>query len=87
MAVLANVGSTGVSLVLAGSVRTIVAVDTVAGDRCVVETCGEPACGGVAGIAVVAARDMRRVLAGRDDAIMTAGTGAQHLGMVNCEDR
>ena len=83
VAVLARVGRVDVVQALACRIGTVVAADAVAGDIDVVEVCRAPPRGRMAVVAVVAAREVRRVLATRQHAVMAGETGAEHLRMVD----
>ena len=65
VAVLADVGRIGVVGVLAGRIGTVMAADAGAGDTGMVEVRRDPRRGCMAVVAVVAARDVRRIFATR----------------------
>ena len=69
--------------VLARSVGAVVAADAIARDIDVIEIRGEPGDGRMAVVTVVAARDMRRVLARGGVAIVAGSAGPEDLGMVD----
>lgn len=71
------------AVALARRLNTVVTAEAIASDVDVIEIGGQPAIGRVTIITVVAACNVRRVLAGRCDAIVAGATGAQYLGMVN----
>ena len=80
---LAKIGGLDMRRVLPGCGRAIVAAEAVSGDVCVIEVGGHPASRGVAIVTGVSAGDMRRVLANRDGTVVTAGAGANDLGVIN----
>ncbi len=69
--ILANVGRQHVQWTLAGGVGTVVTANTIVDDIHVIEIRRHPGDARVAVVAVVAARNMGRVLAGGDCAVMT----------------
>jgi len=71
------------AVALARRLDAVVTAEAIASDIDVIEIGGQPAIGRVTIITVVAACNVRRVLAGRCDAIVAGATGAQYLGMVN----
>jgi len=83
VAILTNVGRIDMSGILARSLSAIVTTEAIIAYTRVVERRRQPCCGGMAIIAGVAARDMRRVLARGYGAVMAVTTGAQYLGMVD----
>jgi len=83
VAVLADIRCLNVRRVLAGSSHTVMAVTAVIYDVRVIEVGGEPANRRVAVITVDTARDVRRVLADRGDAVVTGAASPQHLRMVH----
>ena len=68
---------------LAGGLGAVVAADAVAADVDVIKIRGQPADGRVAVVAVVATRDMRRVLADRRYAVMAGSAGAHDLRVID----
>ena len=68
---------------LARRLHAVVTAEAIASDVDVIEIGRQPAIGRVTIAAVVATRNMRRVLACRCDAIVAGAAGAHHLGMVN----
>lgn len=82
MAVLADVAGADVGRTLARRLDPVVAADAVARDVYVVEIRGDPRRGRVAVVTGVATRDMRRILAGGDDAVMARAASAEHLQVV-----
>jgi len=72
---------------LARRLNTVVTAEAITSDVDVIEIGGQPAIGRVTIVTVVAARNVRRVLAGCCDAIVAGATGAKHLGMVDCYSR
>ena len=83
VAVLAHIRGLRVSRALARCVRAVVAADAVARDVGMIEIGRDPRVGGVAVVAGVAARDVRRVLPGGDRAVMAGETGSDDLQMIN----
>ena len=83
VAVLANIAGLDVRLVFAGRFCTVVAADAIAADICVVEIRRQPADRRVAVVAIIAARYMRRMLAGCRGAVVARATGPQYLRMVD----
>ena len=83
VAVLADIRCLNVRWVLAGSSHTVMAVTAVVYDVRVVEVGRQPANRRMAVVTVDAARDVRRVLADRGDAIVTRAASAQHLRVVH----
>ena len=61
------------------------AADAVAGDVRVVEVRRQPGNGRVTIVAISAARDVRRVLAGGNCAVVTGAAGAYDLRVVDCK--
>ena len=83
MAILADVRCLDVRRSLTDGICAVVATNTVIHDVDVVEVGGQPRDCRVAVIAVIAARDMRRVFAGRNCAVMTGAAGTNDLGVVD----
>ena len=69
--------------ILAGRIRAVVAADAISRDVHVVEVRRYPGDCRVAVIAVLAARNVRRVLAGGDRAVMAGAAGAEYLCVVD----
>jgi len=69
--------------VLASRIRAVVAADAIAGDVDVIEIRRNPRSGGVAIVTIVAARDVRRVLARCDGAIVAGETCPDYLGVIH----
>ena len=63
MAVFADIAGRYVINGFAGCIGTVVATHAVTGDRCMIEVRRYPAKRGVTTIAIIAARDVRRVFA------------------------
>ena len=84
VAILADAGRLDVRQVFPGGSRPIVATGTVARNVRVIETGRTPCHGGVAIIAIAAARDMRRRLSGGDNSIVTRVAGSDYLCVVYC---
>ena len=80
--ILAHVTRVDMSWVLASSLNAVMAVDTIRGNADVVKVRGDPGHARVAVVAIVAARDVGRVLAGRCVAVMTGNAGSEYLGVV-----
>lgn len=70
---------------LARCIGTIMAAGAIAGDVHMVEIGRQPGDRRVTVVAVVAARNVRRVFAGCGNAIMTGPAGSEYLSVVNCE--
>lgn len=83
MAVFTDIRRLNMPRVLAGRVGAVVAADAVSGDIDVVEICRQPGDRAVTVIAVVAARNVRRIFASGDDAIVACAATADYLGMVD----
>ena len=87
VAVLTNGGRQRMQRPFAGCVGAVVTVDAITHDIDVIKVRGQPRDGRVAIVAIVAARDMGRVLADRRGAVVARSTGADHLSMVDRECR
>ena len=87
VAVLADVSGLHVRRTLACGVAAIVATRTIVNDVGMVEGRRCPCNGRMAVVAVVAATDMRRVLAGRCHAVKTGTAGTEDLGVVDGVNR
>ena len=83
VAVFANIGRRYVRRVLAGCIRAVVTAETVVGDVDVIEVGRDPRDCRMAVIAVVAAGDMRGMLAGCGVAIVAGHAGSEHVGVVH----
>ena len=83
MTILAHVAGLNVCRILAGSVDSVMAVDAVIRDICMIEIGWQPADRGMAVVAVIAALNMSRVLTGCCHAIMAGATRAQYLRVVD----
>ena len=77
--ILANIRREYVRDVLTGCIRAVVATRAVANDACVIECGWGPGNRRMTVVAVVTARNMRRVFASCGDAIMTAAAASLHL--------
>ena len=66
---------------------TIVAAHAVISDRTVIYRGTQPTSRDMANITFLGGRNMQGTLAGCGNVVMTTGTGARHLGMVNCSNR
>ena len=85
MTIFAHVTCLHVREILSRRICAIVAVDTVIRDIRVVEVCGYPADRRVTVVAIIPTGEVRRVLTGCRNAVMTGTTGAQYLRVVNGE--
>ena len=83
MAVLADIRGRDVASVLAGGRGAVVAARTVGRGAGVVEIGRYPAIGGMTGLTVIAAVDMRRVFTGSGGAVVAAETGTDHVTVIN----
>ncbi len=83
MTILANVRRQYVLWILSCGDRPVVATHAIAHDVSVIEVRRRPGDGRVAIVAIVAACDMRGVLAGRSDAVVTRGTTAEDLCVID----
>ena len=83
--VFAHIGSQGMLRVLASRDRAVVATETIARDVGVVVVGWQPGDRGMAVVAVIAARDMCRVLARSNDAIVAGAAAAQYLCVIHGE--
>ena len=70
MAIFTDVGGQYVSLVLAGCINAVMTARTIIDDTCVIKIRRSPRNRSMTIVAVVAARDMCRVFADRDRAVM-----------------
>jgi len=86
VAVFTNIRRLDVCRVLADRLSTVVAAKTVTGDVHVIEIRGQPTDCAVTVIAGVAAGNVRRVLAGGDDAVVTGTTTSDHLRVIDGHD-
>jgi len=87
MAVLTNIAGLNVGRVLSGGFGAVMAADAVAADVHMIEISRQPADGRVAVVAIIPARDMRRVFTGRRSAIVAGAAGAQHLSVIDRRGR
>ena len=85
--VLADVGRLDVGRVLAGCIDAVVAVETVAGDIDMIKVGRQPGYRRMAVIAVIAAGNVCRVLAGRRYAVVAGPAGTENLCMVHSNRR
>ena len=83
VAVFAYIGRLYMRRVFAGCIGAVMAARTIARDVDVIEVRWQPSDGRVAVIAIGAAGDVRWVLAGCYDAIVTGAAGANDLGVVH----
>lgn len=79
MAILTYISRLNVGGVFASGIDIVVATETTAGDVIVIEKGRNPARGGVAVVAVVAASDVVGVLACRNRTVMAGTAGAEDL--------
>ncbi len=70
--------------ILAYRVRSVVAIDAIAGDSRVVEERRQPASSGMAVVTGIAAGNMRRRLADSNYTVVTGITGSHYLGVIHC---
>ena len=87
MAVLTNIAGLNVGRVLSGGFGAVMAADAVAADVHMIEISRQPADGRVAVVAIIPARDMRRVFTGRRSAVVAGAAGAQHLSVIDRRGR
>ena len=83
MTVFAHISGLHMCRILARCIRAVMTANAIADNVDVIEIRRQPANGAMAIIAVVAAGDMRRVLAFSNDAVMTGATAANDLGMID----
>jgi hypothetical protein len=83
MAILTDIGRLHMTGSLTGRVGPVVAVETVARDIDVIEICRDPCDRRMTVIAVIPARDMGRVFAGRDRTVVAGGASADDLDVVD----
>jgi len=83
VAVFANIRCLNVCLVLAGRVGAVMAAHTVTRDIDVVEIRRQPGNRAVTVVAIVAAGDVSRVLAGGSNAVMATAAIAENLGVIH----
>jgi len=86
MAVLTDVGGLHMGRSFAGRIRAVMAAHAIASDIDVIEVCRQPARSRVTVVAVVATGDVRRVLAGGRDTVVTGTAGAQYLCVIDRKD-
>jgi len=83
VAVFANVGRTDMLETLAGRRHAIVTAATGLGGRGMIEARGQPGIGRVTVVALCRGLQVINILARGGNAIVTTGTGAQHLGVIH----
>lgn len=83
VAVLTNVAGLDVRWIFANRVGAVMAADTIGHDVCVFKESRNPASGRMTIVTVVAAADVRGVLAGRNRAVVTRRASTDDLGMIN----
>lgn len=83
MAVLADIGRRRMAGILASRVCAVMTADTIVRDRAVIEIGRDPGDGRMAVVAIIAARDVRRVFARCNRAVMAGRAGTDYLRMVN----
>ncbi len=87
VAIFANVGGLNVGQALAGRIRTVVASTAAANNIGMVKICRYPAVSGMAVVAVITARKVRRGFATGNDVVMAGNAGTNDLRMVHCNGR
>lgn len=85
VAILAHVGRCYVGWVFSGCIRTVVAARTTSRDIDVVEVGRYPASSRMTIVTVIAAVQVRGILARGSDAVMTGAAGPNDLGVIDCE--
>ena len=83
MAILTYIAGRYVIQIFSGCVCAVVTTSAIPRDTCVIEICRHPGIGGVAGIAIVTAAYVRRVLACRNVVVVTGVASAKDLRMVH----
>lgn len=86
VAVLADVCCERMCRILASCICAVVATEAIARDVDMIEIRGQPGNRAMAIVTIVAARNMRRVLARRRNAIVARTASPKHLGVVHHED-
>ena len=87
MAGVTDITAADVACALAAGIHPVVTGAAIARKAGVVHRRRHPLAGAVAGVTFLVGNQMRRVLARGRDAVVTARTVAQHLAMVNLDDR
>ncbi len=87
VAVFANIRRLYVRRAFASSIYAVVAVDAIVRNIDVIEVRRSPRERRMTVIAIVAARDMRGVLSGSDNAVVAGATTAEYLRMVDRKGR
>ena len=80
---LTHIGCQRVGWAFTRCIDAVVATETVVSDIGVIEVCRCPGHGRVAIVAVIAARDMPRVLAVRDRAVVAGDAGTEYLCVID----
>ena len=83
MAIFTDIGGQYVSLVLAGCINTVMTARTIIDDTCVIKIRRSPRNRSMTIVAVVAARNMCRVFADRDRAVVAGRAGINYLGVID----
>ena len=83
VAIFTNVGGQYVIQIFPDRIRSIVTTDAIARDIGVIERCRNPAVGRMTIVASVAARNVRRILAQRDGAVMAGRTGTDYVCVIH----
>ena len=76
MAVLTYIAGRYVIQIFSGCVCAVVTTSAIPRDTCVIEICRHPGIGGVAGIAIVTAAYVRRVLECRNVVVWSGGASS-----------
>ena len=87
MAIFAKVARTDVIVVLAERVCTVMTAKAITRYACMVEIGRQPGDRCMAVIAVIAARNMFRILSERDRAVMAGSASSNDLGVIDGHDR
>ena len=81
--IFANIARQYMVLIFANRIRPIVTANAIADVVRMIEGCRYPAIGRMTCVAIVARRDMGRILAHCDRVVMARRTGADHLRMIH----
>lgn len=85
--ILTDVGRVDMRGVFACGIRAVVAADAIVRDVHVIEVRRNPCIGRVAVVAIVTARDMRRMLARCCGAVVTGRAGPDDVRVIDCPGR